>query len=75
MECNHKFQGHKDGVTCLLCGLKMTAAEYAKYPTSPKDEKPSEKATTEPGPKPAAPDKKPRKPRNPAKKKEGGTNE
>lgn len=56
MECNHKFQGHKDGVTCLLCGLKMTAAEYAKYLTSPKDEKP-------------------RKPRNPAKKKEGGTNE
>lgn len=31
MPCNHKFQGHKDGVTCLLCGLTMTAAEYVEY--------------------------------------------
>lgn len=31
MACNHKFQGHKNGVTCLLCGLRMTAAEYSKY--------------------------------------------
>ena len=31
MACNHKFQGHKDGVTCLLCGLRMTAAEYAFF--------------------------------------------
>lgn len=30
-ECNHKFKGHKDGVTCLLCGLKMTAEEYASF--------------------------------------------
>lgn len=28
MLCNHKFQGHKDGVTCLLCGLKLTPDEY-----------------------------------------------
>lgn len=30
MPCNHKFQGHKDGVTCLLCGLKLTPDEYFK---------------------------------------------
>ena len=28
--CNHKFQGHKDGVTCQLCGLRLTADEYFK---------------------------------------------
>ena len=72
MTCNHKFQGHQSGVTCLLCGLKMTASEYAKYLTSPKDEKPSGEATTEPDPKPAAPA---RKPRGGRKKKEGGSNE
>lgn len=31
MACNHKFQGHKDGVRCLLCGLRMTPEEYAEY--------------------------------------------
>lgn len=31
MACNHKFQGHKDGVMCLLCGLRMTPKEYAEY--------------------------------------------
>ena len=30
MACNHKFQGHKDGVTCQLCGLQLTADEYFK---------------------------------------------
>lgn len=28
MACNHKFQGDKDGVRCLLCGLKLTPDEY-----------------------------------------------
>lgn len=31
MSCNHKFQGHKDGVTCLLCGLSMNPDEYREY--------------------------------------------
>lgn len=70
MNCNHKFQGHQNGVTCLLCGLKMTALEYKKYMTSPKDEKPSGEATTEPEPATPA-----RKPRGGRKKKEGGSNE
>lgn len=34
MACNHEFQGHKDGVTCLLCGLKMSGREYADYCTA-----------------------------------------
>ena len=29
MACSHKFQGDKNGVKCLLCGLRMTAEEYA----------------------------------------------
>ena len=33
-KCNHKFQGHKDGVTCLLCGLKMSGREYVEYCTA-----------------------------------------
>ena len=28
MTCNHKFQGHKDGVTCLLCGLRLSTEDY-----------------------------------------------
>ena len=35
MPCNHKFQGHKDGVTCLLCGLCMTPDEYRAYLKTP----------------------------------------
>lgn len=31
MPCNHKFQGHKNGVTCLLCGLTMSPEEYGVY--------------------------------------------
>ena len=27
--CSHKFQGDKNGVKCLLCGLRMTADEYS----------------------------------------------
>ena len=39
MPCNHKFRGHKDGVTCLLCGLRMTPEEYAEYlrPSAPEE--------------------------------------
>lgn len=47
MTCNHKFRGHKDGVTCMICGLNMTPDEYQEYlnPSAPE-----------------APAKKPRKP-------------
>lgn len=38
MNCKHKFRGHKDGVTCLLCGLQMTPAEYAEFLTPAKPE-------------------------------------
>lgn len=27
-QCKHEFYGHKDGVTCKKCGLKMAADEY-----------------------------------------------
>lgn len=39
MTCNHKFQGDKDGVRCLLCGLRMTPQEYAEYlhPSAPEE--------------------------------------
>lgn len=60
MTCNHKFQGHKYGVTCLLCGLKMTAEEYAAY--------------LKPGIA-EAPQKAAKKPKTPGKKKEATTNE
>lgn len=58
MTCNHKFRGHKDGVTCMICGLNMTPDEYQEYfnPSAPEA--------------PEAPAKKPRKP---AKKKEEAT--
>lgn len=58
MTCNHKFRGHKDGVTCMICGLNMTPDEYQEYlnPSAPEA--------------PEAPAKKPRKP---AKKKEEET--
>lgn len=29
--CNHIFEGRADGVTCILCGYHMTAAEYFAY--------------------------------------------
>lgn len=58
MTCNHKFRGHKDGVTCMICGMNMTPDEYQEYlnPSAPEA--------------PEAPAKKPRKP---AKKKEEAT--
>lgn len=37
MECKHQFQGHKDGVTCMKCGLKMGVEEYINY-LNPKEE-------------------------------------
>lgn len=58
MTCNHKFRGHKDGVTCMICGLNMTPDEYQEYlnPSAPE-----------------APEKPATKPRKPAKKKEEAT--
>lgn len=29
--CNHKFQGDKNGVKCLLCGIRLTTKEYLVY--------------------------------------------
>ena len=34
--CNHIFEGRAGGVTCILCGYHMTAAEYAEYIKPPK---------------------------------------
>lgn len=59
MSCNHKFQGHKDGVTCLLCGLSMNPDEYREYLNPGDPETPEE----------------PEKARKPRKKKEATTNE
>lgn len=59
MTCNHKFRGHKDGVTCMICGLNMTPDEYQEYLNHSA---------------PEAPEKPARKPaRKPAKKKEEAT--
>lgn len=41
MECNHRFEGHADGVTCQLCGLRMTADEYAAYLNIPAEQNPA----------------------------------
>ena len=40
MACNHKFQGHQNGVTCLLCGLHLTTQQYHELlhpPESPQN--------------------------------------
>lgn len=37
-KCKHQFQGHKDGVTCMKCGLKMTPAQYQAFLNPTKDE-------------------------------------
>ena len=29
--CKHEFEGHADGVTCLLCGLNLTTLEYRDF--------------------------------------------
>lgn len=42
MPCNHKFRGHKNGVTCLLCGLSMNPEEYREYLNPIKPEPPEE---------------------------------
>lgn len=43
---HHKFQGHENGVTCLLCGLKMTQKEYASYLAPKSAETPTKKPRT-----------------------------
>ena len=30
-ECKHEFTGKSDGVSCMKCGITMTAEEYAEY--------------------------------------------
>lgn len=40
-QCKHEFYGHKDGVTCKKCGLKMAADEYLAS-LKPQQEKPEE---------------------------------
>lgn len=81
MACNHKFQGHKNGVTCLLCGLRMTPKEYAKYLTPSTPEEPEsalgapETPSDEPQAEPQGTQKSvTRKPRANRKKKEDDTN-
>lgn len=51
MECKHQFQGHKDGVTCMKCGLKMGVEEYLNYLNSKEEvkEKPQRKPRTQKG--------------------------
>ncbi|WP_219718834.1 hypothetical protein [Massilicoli timonensis] len=39
MKCKHQFQGHADGVTCLLCGFHLTQDEYVKIMKSKNKEK------------------------------------
>lgn len=68
MACNHKFQGHQNGVTCLLCGLHLTTQQYHELLHPPEgeqgtadavpnkepagDEKPAESAAEAPQTKP-----------------------
>lgn len=69
MACNHKFQGNKDGVRCLLCGLRMTPQEYDEYlnPSAPDEpEGPANEPQAESNPK---------KPRASRKKKEAAADE
>ena len=40
-QCEHEFYGHKDGVTCKKCGLKMATEAYLES-LKPKQEKPKE---------------------------------
>ena len=88
MACNHKFQGDKNGVRCLLCGLTMNPDEYREYlnPSNPdppeepekgqdavsKLESPAKKPQTDPD---GAPKSAPKKPRASRKKKEATANE
>lgn len=70
MECNHKFQGDKDGVRCLLCGLRMTPKEYTEYLNPSAPEEPEKALAGEPQAEP-----KPKNPRASRKKKEASINE
>ena len=53
MECEHVFNGHADGVTCMRCGLRMTTDEYMAYlgtpekPEAPKKPKRTKKPKEE----------------------------
>lgn len=42
-KCTHTWRGHENGVTCMRCGLELTAEEYAEFlkpkEPEPKDEK------------------------------------
>lgn len=38
--CNHIFKGHAEGVTCMRCGLRMSAEEYAAYLNPPPKDEP-----------------------------------
>lgn len=40
-QCKHEFYGHKDGVTCKKCGLKMATDAYLES-LKQKQEKPEE---------------------------------
>jgi len=41
-QCKHLFKGHKDGVTCMKCGLTMNPKEYQEY-LKPKEDKKEDK--------------------------------
>lgn len=45
MDCAHKFTGHADGVTCQLCGLRMTTDEYVAYLNTPEEKRPVKQPT------------------------------
>lgn len=78
MPCNHKFQGDKDGVRCLLCGLRMTPKEYAEYLRPSATEEPENIQNTPDEPEAPAgepqAESKPKKPRTSRKKKEATAN-
>lgn len=42
-KCTHTWRGHANGVTCMRCGMELTAEEYAEFlnpkEPEPKDEK------------------------------------
>lgn len=47
MKCKHQFQGHADGVTCLLCGFRLTQNEYVKIMKSKNKDKKKSKINLE----------------------------
>lgn len=44
-KCKHIFKGHAGGVTCMKCGLEMTADEYAEF-LNPTEEEQTEEETS-----------------------------